>query len=290
MNNLLSGISALLIYNICAASLVSISIFYFYKMVGVIDFSFALSITMSPYFAYFALSQLKTSLFLSCLIGLVVSSLVVAPLLFSIVYGVKQSKDSGQLGCMIVSLGLYTIGVNLISILTDDLVSAFPYNQISTAMPLFGLTLTLGQMLIIVGAVICVILLYIIRYTTKLGILVKAVSNNIPLSAMIGLPVGSVKFLTFICGMFVLGFFGISFSFDHGMIPTMGLSPFLTGMVVVIVSHKYEINYMMIVLICLSIIQFLVTWLIGSQWMDAVSFTVLLSYILLMRRRSAYVG
>lgn len=181
---------------------------------------------------------------------------------------------------MIASLGVYIVFQNCISLIWGDLSLSIRSSAIRTGYNLLGGHITLLQIVsifILLGMFL--IFNIIIRYC-KIGRNIRAVSENPELSNIMG--INSLQTTLWACGIgtFLAATVGILYALDTDMTPTMGFNLLLYGVVAMIIGGVGKSKGIIGGALLLSSAQHISAYYIGSEWMSAVAYIILISFLL----------
>ena len=85
---------------------------------------------------------------------------------------------------------------------------------------------------------------------------------------------------SFLIGSLLVSVVGILIAFDMNMYPTMGFNWLLYGVVVMIISGIGSQLGLIAGALSLAIMQHVFAYYIGSQWMDAIAYILLILFLI----------
>jgi len=254
-----------------------------YKTTRVFHIAYGVIYTSAAYFMLFFIEKLKldtlfslfSALLLTCLIGLLTEKAVYLPL------RIKKASSGIYL---ISSLGIYIIGVNTIALLFGNETKILNPG-IEKTFSIHKTILTRIQIYqIVLSFLILIAFLYFLK-RFKLGKMITALSNNPELFEIFGWSEKMVRSSIFILSSLFAGIASILVSFDVGMSPHVGMDALLIAAVAMIIGGINNIGGAAIAGICLGIIQNLVVWQTSARWEQAVTFCILILYLLIFREK-----
>jgi branched-subunit amino acid ABC-type transport system permease component len=119
----------------------------------------------------------------------------------------------------------------------------------------------------------------IARYL-KFGKAMRAVSNDVELADISGIPPKRIIMVSFLIGSILGGLVGIFMSLETYLTPAMGMNALLMGIITVIVGGINRIFGIALASLLLAFAQHFGSWYIGSEWKDAIAFLILVVFLL----------
>jgi len=120
---------------------------------------------------------------------------------------------------------------------------------------------------------------FILR-TTKLGRLIRALSDNPILVTVLGADVRRLRIWIFGLGSLLAGVASCLTALDVGMDPHIGMSAFLMAAVSMIVGGIGNFEGAALGAFLLGIVQSLLVWKISARWTEALAFLILVLFLL----------
>jgi len=130
-----------------------------------------------------------------------------------------------------------------------------------------------------ISVVVSLALAVLLKWT-RLGQAVLAVSDDPELADIAGIDADRITLLAFAIGSALAGIAGNLMSLDVDMTPSMGLGPLMMGVVAGIIGGMRSVLGIATGALLLGMAQHLGVWKISSQWQDAMTFFVLLAFLL----------
>ena len=115
---------------------------------------------------------------------------------------------------------------------------------------------------------------------SRIGRNIRAVSSNPELSNIVGIPSDKVILWAFGIGSALAAAAGILIAYDVDMRPTMGFNWLLYGVVAMIIGGVGSNWGLVGGALLLATAQHLAAYYIGSQWMDAVAYIILILFLI----------
>ena len=221
-----------------------------------------------------------------------VTAAAIAWMLERVAYRPLRKRGAPKLAFLISAIGasffLSQLAGKLFGRLTSNSFPAF-WDQNAVVFRPFGAEVRVLQLVIIVSAVVMMIFLDRLVSVTKLGRSIRAISEDAPTAALMGIDIDKTISRTFIIGGLLGGaagfLFGLNFSFGN----TMGFIPGVKAFAAAVLGGIGNIRGAMIGGLLLGIVENLVPVVnIDTRWTDVVAFVVLV--LVLMFRPTGILG
>jgi len=272
-----------LIFNgVCDAAiyfLIGLSFIIIYRAAKFFDFSHAIVLTSGPYFCYALKNIIPWSLWVLVPLAMGLSGCL-GCLLSMTIYGPARRQGASPLVLLLNSLGVYIVIQNVISLFLGDQPLSIRAMGPRSALALGGNTIAVSQLLALAAALIVGMAFAVIISWTRSGKAWRAVVSDPELALMSGINRDRVISTSTIIASIMVGGTGILLAFDIDMVPTMGMSPFLMGIVAAIIGGSGRISGVAMGALFLGMAQNLSVWQISSHWRDPLAFVILLVFLL----------
>jgi branched-chain amino acid transport system permease protein len=227
---------------------------------------------------------------LTVLVGMVtgaVTGAVVAWALEKVAYRPLRRSGAPKLAFLISAIGASLFLSNLAGKLFNRLrTNSFPdyFNTDRVVFRIGSARVTLLVLIIIVTAVVMMVFLDRLVNRTKLGRGIRAVAEDAPTAALMGIDIDKTISRTFVIGGALAGVAGFLFGTAFGVGNLMGFTPGVKAFAAAVLGGIGNIRGAMIGGLILGEAEVLISALdfVGAQWNDVVSFCVLV-LILLVR-------
>jgi branched-chain amino acid transport system permease protein len=221
-----------------------------------------------------------------------VTAAVIAWGLERVAYRPLRKRGAPKLAFLISAIGASFFLSQLFGKLFGRLTSnSFPefFDQNAVVFKPFGAEVRVLQVVIVASAVVMMIFLDRLVSVTKLGRSIRAISEDAPTAALMGIDIDKTISRTFIIGGLLGGaagfLFGLNFSFGN----TMGFIPGVKAFAAAVLGGIGNIRGAMIGGLLLGIVENLVPVVhIDTKWTDVVAFVVLV--LVLMFRPTGILG
>ncbi len=259
--------------------LIAYSFVLIYGTTKYFNIAHAIYITIGAYVVYWGINDLSIPLLVSIALSIGIT-MGIAILLEKCVWGPIKTKGASAMSLMIISLGLYIVFQNCISLLWRDLSLSIRSTEIQTGYNIGGGRITIVQ---IISALITLGLFIIVNCIIKksrIGQKIRSVSENSDLSTIMGIDPAQTILWASAIGSALAGVAGVLYAYDVDMTPTMGFDLLLYGVVAMIIGGVGNSWGLAGGALLLSSAQHLSAYYIGSEWMNAVAYILLIVFLL----------
>lgn len=257
-----------------------ISFYFAYKVTRTIDFTVAIYILSGAYMGYYFHIVLSYSLMVSVLFSFLLTGLLCVFLEALVLRRLRLSNPS-ILRIVLVSIACYIVFQNSIILCfgasTKSLRSWPPQKGIT----IFDANITTNQVLIIVLSFIVMIVGAIFLHYTKVGKIIRAVTESTVLSSLAGINVNRIIFLVNFLIALVAAYSGILQSIDNDINPIIGIQYLMISVVAVTIGGIDNYFGILAGSIILAIVQNLTGWFLSSEWIEATTFLILVTFLLI---------
>jgi branched-chain amino acid transport system permease protein len=248
----------------------SVGRFFHFAHAGVICFSGYITLTLMTRVHFPLGVAIAVSIILSALMGVLMEAAIYRPL---------RGRRASSVSLLVVSLGLYVVVQNVISMAYGDEVQTL-FSQGTPGLLLSAARITPVQVLILgVNAVLYAIVgLFLAR--TRPGRMVRALASDPELACAFGIDRNRVMLVVFALGSGLAAVAGILISCDTNLTPTMGFRALLMGVVAAIVGGIGSVPGAIVGGLFIGLVQHFGVWVLPTQWQDAIVFAVLILFLL----------
>lgn len=249
-----------------------------YRVVRFFHMAHAISLTFAAYFMYTVCTIMAMPLWVSIFISV---SIVVLLLLVinKLIYIPETKKELEGWQLMIVSLGIYIVLQNLISLIWSDSTLSFRSWSVETGHPLLNGVITDIQIITIVFSTFLLFVIWMLLEKTTIGMGIKAVASNPSLSSIFGVRKETVTAFSMGIGSALMACVGIMIAADIDMTPTMGFDWLMYGVVAMIIGGMGKMRYMVLGALLLATAQQLSAYFLDSKWMNATAYIILVIFL-----------
>jgi branched-subunit amino acid ABC-type transport system permease component len=239
----------------------------------------AITLTFSAYFTYLFSIQLKFPITIAIPLAIICAT-AVGMLSERALYKPLRKCNASPMVLMIASLGLYIVLQNIISMFWGDDTKSVRTGEIKVGNEFLGAYITDIQILTIIVCLVLFLACVIFMKYSRIGRNIRAVASNPELSNIVGIHSDRVILWAFGIGSALAAVAGILIAFDTDMTPTMGFNWLLYGVVAMIIGGVGSNWGLIGGALLLASAQHLAAYYIGSQWMDAVAYIILILFLI----------
>jgi branched-chain amino acid transport system permease protein len=218
-----------------------------------------------------ALIILLLTMMITATIGVIIEKLAYKPL-----------RNSSKLTVLITA-----IGVSLFLQYSGQLVfgadpKSFPTIIENVSFNILGATIGSNQIVVLISTLILMFVLRIIVMNTKMGIAVRAVSNNLTAAALMGINNNNVISFTFIIGSSLAGAAGILYSINYPSIdPLMGMLPGLKAFIAAVLGGIGNFPGAFVGGLIIGLVETFTVGYLSPTYRDAIAFAILILILLI---------
>ena len=282
---LLNGIIAGAIY-----ALVALGFNLIYGATKFFNLAHGALTAVGGYAVFFFAKLLGFSAVAAIPLGIAVAGIIGWLLNLGIYQPLRMRKASNTV-LLVASLGAFIVIQALIAILFTSQFQIISQNigEIKTY-EIFGGIITQTQLVILATTLAIMAVLAFVLWKTLLGRMIRAISDDAEVAAIIGIPAERIIGYVFLIGSAIAGLGGILVGYETGLEPTMGMSLLLKGVIASIIGGIGNVFGGVLGAFLLGFIENFGIWKIAGQWKDAIAFGVLILFLLfrpqgILRRR-----
>ncbi len=238
----------------------------------------AISLSLGAYMVYTAHMVYAVPLWISIILSIVVVELLML-LLNQCVYYPGQKSNLKGWQMMIVSLGVYVIFQNGISMIWGDSTLSFRTWEVKAGHEFLGAHITDVRIITIIVSGALMIGTWLFIEKTNIGRKIKVVSSNADLGAVLGISRSQVITWGLMLGTGLAVCAGILIAADEDMIPTMGFNWLFYAMVAMIIGGMGKTRYLMLGALLLAAAQHMTAYYLDSKWMNATAYIILIVFL-----------
>jgi len=268
-----------LVYSSVVFITIALSFSTIYSAVKFFHISHAITLTISAYLTYLFSIQLNLPTPISIPLAITLAT-IIGTLTEIIIYKPLRKRNASPMILMIASLGLYIVLQNIISLLWGDATKSIRTGEVKAGNEFFGAYITDIQITTIAVCLALFIACTFFMKHSRIGRNIRAVASNPELSNIIGINSDRVILQAFGIGSALVAVAGILIAFDTDMRPTMGFNWLLYGVVAMIIGGVGSNWGLIGGALLLATAQHLAAYYIGSQWMDAVAYIILILFLI----------
>lgn len=193
-----------------------------------------------------------------------------------------RKKRASSMIFLVASLGLMTALQSIISILFTNQFQLFSLQ--ATTYQFGGLIITQMQIATLVSVVLVSGGLILLLKKTSFGRAVRAISDDEEVAKIVGIDTDKILGQVFFIGSAIAGISGILSALDVGLEPTMGLSLLFKGVIASVIGGVGNVYGGILGALLLGFVENVAVWQLSGEWKDAVSFGLLILFLLFRPR------
>lgn len=251
-----------LVYNTTRIFHIAYSVLYVFAPYMILTFYRNLGI---PFYLAFPIAILLT-IFLSILMELVI-------------YRPLSKKKSSSTVVLISSIGIMIVVINLIAMFYGNETKILNPN-ISKSISFGNIIITYSQLFQLIISILAISIFLVFLKFSKFGVKTRAMRDDDVLCAVFGLNINKMRLILFILSGFFAALAGGLVAYDVGMDPYVGMPMLLNAVVALIIGGMGRFEAPIIGGFIIGILQALAVWAFSSRWQDAVTFTLLILFLL----------
>lgn len=251
-----------LVYNTTRIFHIAYSVLYVFAPYMILSFYSKLGI---PFLIAFPIAILLT-MFLSVLMELVV-------------YRPLAMKRSSFTVILISSIGIMIVVINLIAMFYGNETKILNPN-ISKTISIGNIIITHTQIFQFLLSLLAISVFLIFLKFSKFGIKTRAMRDDEVLCSVFGMNINKMRLALFSLSGFFAAIGGGLVAYDVGMDPYVGMPMLLNAVVALIIGGMGRFEAPIIGGFIIGILQAMTVWFFSSRWQDAVTFTLLILFLL----------
>ena len=267
------------LYNTSIYLLVALSFSIHYYTTKSFQLALAAFITLGAYLVFFFSKQLLLSLFPSIVCSIIIVLLTGILLELSIFRFIRKIKNNFSYS-LLVSLGIYVIFQNSISLLWGDDTKIIGTGEVIVGHEIFGAYIATTKLITIGVSLVLFLSVNLFMQFSSTGKSIRAVSSNPELSNIYGIHSNKIILIAFGIGSALAAITGILSAMDTNMTPTFGFNLLLYGVVAMIIGGVGSTRGLIAGSLLVATAQHLAAYYIDTKWMDAVTYIILILFLI----------
>jgi branched-chain amino acid transport system permease protein len=199
------------------------------------------------------------------------------------VYQPLARRSASTAVIMISSVGVQIVLENLLVLIFGSQPQILRSGFVRTV-NIGSIILTYVQVAQLLCGIVLTVSFWLFLKHTRAGQVCRAISDDETLSRVLGVRTARVHLLVFALGSIFAGIGSILVAMDVGLDPYVGFSVVLTAAVACIIGGLQNFLAPAIGGFLLGIVQSLVIWQTSAQWKEAVTFGLLILFLLIRRQ------
>jgi len=196
-----------------------------------------------------------------------------------IIYRPLSRKKSSSTVVIISSIGIMIVVINLIAMFYGNETKILNPN-ISKSISIGNIIITYSQLFQLIISILAIIIFLVFLKFSKFGIKTRAMRDDDELCSVFGMNINKMRLILFVLSGFFAALGGGLIAYDVGMDPYVGMPMLLNAVVALIIGGMGRFEAPIIGGFIIGILQALTVWVFSSRWQDAVTFTLLILFLL----------
>ncbi len=236
-------------------------------------------ISISAYAFYWFFSYIKFDFYLAGMLTIIFSTFVGWVLFQSIYTPLRKKKASASI-LLVASIAILIFLESLGFLLFGADVKTINFIQIEQGLDILGALITPLQIFIILISSVLFLSLHFFMRRSKLGMAVRAVSDNKDVAEIVGISSQRVYRWSFVIGSAIAGVAAILISLEQNIQPTMGTSLMIKGFAGSVIGGSKSVQGAVLGSFLLGLSENFGIWFLPSEYKDAIAFTLLFLFLL----------
>lgn len=193
----------------------------------------------------------------------------------------KPLRKSSKLTVLITAIGVSLFLQYLGQLIFGAAPQSFPTIIENVSFDISGATIGSNQIVVIISTVLMMLALRFIVMNTKMGIAIRAVSNNLTAASLMGININNVISFTFIIGSSLAGAAGILYAINYPSIdPLMGLLPGLKAFIAAVLGGIGNFPGAAVGGVIIGLVETFTVGYLSPTYRDAIAFAILIIILL----------
>ncbi len=197
-----------------------------------------------------------------------------------LVYRQMRRRNIPALAYLIVSIGLYVVLQNCISLFFGDDTKIINTKEVKVGQQFLGAYITSIQIITTIVSITLFIAVNLFLKHTTIGKSIRAVASNPQLCNIYGISSNKIILIAFGIGSALAATAGILSAMDTNMTPTFGFNLLLYGVVAMIIGGVGSTRGLIVGALLVATAQHLAAYYIDTKWMDAVTYIILILFLI----------
>ena len=259
-------------------ALVALGFALVYNTTRIFHIAYSVLYVLAPYMILSFYRNLGITFYLAFSIAIILT-IFLSVIIELVVYRQLSKRKSSSNVILISSIGIMIVVINLIAM--------FYGNETKILNPNISKSITIGKIIIThsqlmqLGFSLFVIgvFLFFLKHS-KFGIKTRAMRDDEVLCTVFGMNINKMRLILFTLSGFFAALGGGLVAYDVGMDPYVGMPMFLNAVVALIIGGMGRFEAPIIGGFVIGILQALAVWAFSARWQDAVTFTLLIVFLL----------
>ena len=270
---IVNGVITGMIYGV-----VSLGFALVYNTTRIFHIAYAAIYMVAPYFLMFLLKILGIPLIISVIIALA-GTVIMGLASELLVYTPLVRRNSSSSVIMVSSIGVMIVIINVVALLAGNETKVIN-TEISNSFSIGQALITYTQLAQFAISMVLIVAFFTFLKFSRFGIQTRAYRDDDTLSAVLGLNTLRLKRILFLLSSLFAGIGSCLIAWDVGMDPYVGMPMLMNAMVALIIGGIGRFEAPVLGGILIGVLQALVVYFTSARWQDAVTFSLLIIFLL----------
>jgi len=270
---IVNGVITGMIYGV-----VSLGFALVYNTTRIFHIAYAAIYMVAPYFLMFLLKILGIPLIISVIIALA-GTVIMGLATELLVYTPLVRRNSSSSVIMVSSIGVMIVIINVVALLAGNETKVIN-TEISNSFSIGQALITYTQLAQFAISMVLIVAFFTFLKFSRFGIQTRAYRDDDTLSAVLGLNTLRLKRILFLLSSLFAGIGSCLIAWDVGMDPYVGMPMLMNAMVALIIGGIGRFEAPVLGGILIGVLQALVVYFTSARWQDAVTFSLLIIFLL----------
>lgn len=263
----------------CIYAIASLGFALVYNTTRIFHIAYSSLYVFAAYMLYLFLNILHFQLWISIFLGICLTITLSSLMEYLVYLPLKEKRTSLNIS-MVSSIGVMIVLINSISLGFGNETKVF-HEQTYSSYNMHGLVLTQIQIIQFVICISVIVCMWLFFTNSNIGLLTRALRDNPLLCEIYGHNIDRIRIKIFCISGFLVAIAGMLSAYDLGTDPYTGIPMFLNAIVALIIGGIGRFIAPIIGGIILGILQALTVWQFSANWQNAITFFVLILFLLL---------
>ncbi|MGL4758454.1 MAG: branched-chain amino acid ABC transporter permease [Patescibacteria group bacterium] len=259
-------------------SLIAVGFSLIFNVGKFINFSIGTLVTISGYLLNYFLTDKKSDLSFSIFLSIGLTGLI-GLMLYFIFFQPFITKQSSPQILLVVSLSLMIVIESIIQIIFGPQIKTISLKE-NISNKLFGINISNIEIGILCSVFIIFGLIFLIFYKTRIGMLMRATSNNPNLAKSIGINTNGILATSFFFGSLLAGVGGVATALQFNMSTVIGSVYMLKAYTSSVIGGLTSIPATLIGASIIGLFENLTSFYLNPSYRDGVTYCILLLFLL----------
>ena len=243
-----------------------------------VDLSYGSLYVISAFLTFLFFTKLNIFFPVSIILSIIIT-IFIGIIFYKLIFDPLRKNKENKIMLLLASFGIFTLIEGLMLIIFGAGPKSYGFTA-QEGIQILGASITKLQILMILISIIILIILSFLLKKTKLGISLRAVSDNKTIASTLGINLDKISIITITLSSVLASIAGILFGLDRGIFHTMGLSAILIGFTAAIIGGIGNVPAAMLGGFLVGLIENFGILYLPSEFKSAIAYIVLILFLL----------